>query len=479
MTQELHSPALSADTSSSVPRLDGLIIGGGISGLALAHWLGLAERSRGWELWEATGRLGGTIGTDREQGYSIDWGPNGFLNREPLTLQLVEEVGLAENLEPAGANSENRFIVKHGRLHPVPMSPGAIFTTRLLSPVEKLRVFTEPFIPARRDGNDESIYDFAARRIGRGAAEFFIDPMVSGIFGGLARDLSLPACFPIMREMETLYGGLVRALIRRQFEKRRSGNAGAAKRSGPAGPGGRLTSFRGGLDLLVARLQERLRAVIRLERPVARLVRTADGWEVTDQIGRRALARTLICACPTYAAAQMSEQSDPELAAALRTIPYAPIVVVATGHRREDIEHSLDGFGFLIPRSEGLRALGSIWTSSIFADRAPTGCVQFRSMLGGAGDAGAVELSDDELWSTLRLELGSLVGIRSDPIFMRIYRWQRGIPQYTLGHLQRRARLEELLARRPGLHMLGNAFYGVGLNDCVKMARRVAQQIRS
>jgi oxygen-dependent protoporphyrinogen oxidase len=210
-----------------------------------------------------------------------------------------------------------------------------------------------------------------------------------------------------------------------------------------------------------------------------RLVRTADGWEVTDQTGRRALTRTLICACPTYAAAQMSEQSDPELAATLRTIPYAPIVVVATGHRREDIEHSLDGFGFLIPRSEGLRALGSIWTSSIFADRAPTGCVQFRSMLGGAGDAEAVELSDDELWRTLRLELGPMVGIRSDPAFMRVYRWRRGIPQYTLGHLQRRAHLEALLARRPGLHMVGNAFYGVGLNDCVKMAHRVAQQIGS
>jgi oxygen-dependent protoporphyrinogen oxidase len=175
----------------------------------------------------------------------------------------------------------------------------------------------------------------------------------------------------------------------------------------------------------------------------------------------------------------MFEESDPELSAACKAVPYAPIVVVATGHRREDIEHPLDGFGFLIPRSEGLRTLGSIWTSSIFADRAPAGYVQFRSMLGGAGDPDVLEMSDEELWRTLRRELGMLVGIRDDPSFLRVYRWRRAIPQYTLGHIARCTRLEELARRRPGLHLVGNAFYGVGLNDCVKMAYRVAQEIQT
>lgn len=279
--------------------------------------------------------------------------------------------------------------------------------------------------------------------------------------------------------MEQRYGGLVRALIARQFQ-RRSAEQGAARprESGPAGPGGHLTSFKGGLDPIVERLQERLHAVIRIDRPVARIAFRDGMWEVSDQGGRRILARNLVCACPTFAAAGMFEEFDPELTAAFEAIPYAPIVVVASGHRRNTIAHALDGFGFLIPRSEGLRILGSIWTSSIFADRAPAGYVQFRSMLGGAGDPKAIDLSEDELWRTLQSELGPLIGITNAPAFLRVYRWQRGIPQYTIGHIERRTHLQELAQRHPGLYLVGNAYYGVGLNDCVKMAYRVAQQIQ-
>jgi oxygen-dependent protoporphyrinogen oxidase len=173
----------------------------------------------------------------------------------------------------------------------------------------------------------------------------------------------------------------------------------------------------------------------------------------------------------------MLQEFDRELSEALNAIPYAPIVVVATGHRTENVARPLDGFGFLIPRNQGLRTLGSIWTSSLFMARAPEGHVQFRSMLGGAGDPGVMELTDDQLWDTLRKELGPLLGIRGDPSFMRIYRWQLGIPQFTLGHRERRARIERLAADHPGLHLVGNAYYGVGLNDCVKMAYRVARKL--
>jgi oxygen-dependent protoporphyrinogen oxidase len=174
----------------------------------------------------------------------------------------------------------------------------------------------------------------------------------------------------------------------------------------------------------------------------------------------------------------MLKAFDGELSDAFDAIPYAPIIVVATGHRREDIRHPLDGFGFLIPRTQGIRTLGSIWTSSIFAERAPDGYIQFRSMLGGAGDPSVLELSDEELWNTLRRELHPLVGIRNDPAFLRIYRWERGIPQFKLGHRERRGRIEQLASRHPGLFFAGNAYYGVSLNDCVKMAYRVAEGLR-
>jgi oxygen-dependent protoporphyrinogen oxidase len=463
-----------------MPVQDGLIIGGGISGLALAHWLGLEKNPGSWELWESSDRLGGTIGTDRVDGYSVDWGPNGFLDREPLTLQLVDEIGLRDLLEPANDQSEARFIVKNGRLHLVPFSPTAILTTGLLSPIEKLRIFGEPFIPARRDDSDESVFDFAARRIGRGAAETFVDPMVSGIFGGVAKELSLPSCFPIMREMEVQYGGLVRAMIAKMREKKRAqrdAGATSTKSGSAAGPGGRLTSFRTGLDVLVARMGERLRPVIHTSRGVQRLTWNGDAWDVATDGADHSSFRRVIVACPTFAAAHMLRDEDHELAAALDSIPYAPIVVVATGHRRDDITHNLSGFGFLIPPSQNLRSLGSIWTSSIFADRAPNGHVQFRTMLGGAGDPSVLELSDDQLWQTIRREFDPLIGIKADPVFMRVYRWEKGIPQYTLGHRERRARIEELAARHSGLSFVGNAFYGVGLNDCVKMAHRLAQTI--
>ena len=460
--------------------LEALIIGGGITGLAVAHASGLAQREGSCELWESSDRLGGTIGTDRINGYSVDWGPNGFLDREPLTLRLAAEVGLKDLLEPANRKSSMRFIVKHGRLHPVPLSPAMMIKTGLLSPMEKARVFCEPFIPGLRGDEDESVFDFAARRIGRGAAETFVDPMVSGVYGGVARELSLPACFPIMREMELRYGGLLKALIARQLEKRKTrktGDAAKKESGGPAGPAGHLTSFKGGLDLFIQHLESGLTTIIRKNRCVMRIGRKDDSWEVVDQTGIAVRARKLVIACPTFAAAAFVGDFDPELAQAFAAIPYAPIIVVATGHRREDVSHPLDGFGFLIPRTQGMRTLGSIWTSSIFEERAPEGFVQFRSMLGGAGDPTVMELTDEQLWSTLRRELDPLIGIKKDPAFMRIYRWEQGIPQFKMGHRERRARIEELAGRHPNLFVAGNAYYGVGLNDCVKMAFHVARQI--
>jgi protoporphyrinogen/coproporphyrinogen III oxidase len=459
--------------------LDVLIIGGGISGLSTAFALKRHAAVR-CELWEASNRLGGTIGSDRSEGYSVDWGPNGFLDREPITLQLVDELGLRAALEPANSKSEKRFILKNGRLHPVPFSPAKMLTTELLGPIEKARVFCEPFIRGRKDDGEESVFDFAARRIGRAAAETFVDPMTSGVFGGLARELSLPACFPIMREMEMRHGGLVKAMIARQWVKRRTRNAdgaSACKSGGPAGPAGRLTSFKTGLDVLTQTMGMHLNSIIKTDREVVRISRQEDSWAIYDKAGNAALARQVVLACPTYAIAPMFTDFDREISEAFNAFPYAPIIVLATGHRREDVRHPLDGFGFLIPRNQKLRTLGSIWTSSIFSERAPEGHVQFRSMLGGAGDPSVLELSDEQLWLTLKRELDPLVGIRNDPRLMRVYRWQRGIPQFTLGHRERRARLERLLDKQTGLFAVGNAYYGVSLNECVKMAYRVAQKI--
>ncbi len=285
-----------------------------------------------------------------------------------------------------------------------------------------------------------------------------------------------------MREMETRYGGLAKALIARQRERRRSSDkVGESKKKsgGPAGPGGHLTSFKTGFDLIIERLGNRLESIIKKNRRVSRIRRIDDAWEITDQAGLTVQTRKVVIACPTYAAASLFRDFDRELSISFAAIPYAPIIVVATGHRRTDIRNSLDGFGFLIPRTQGIRTLGSIWTSSIFEKRAPEGYVQFRSMVGGAGDPSVLELSDEQLWNMLQRELDPLIGIRNNPAFIRIYRWEQGIPQYKLGHRERRARLEKLVSRHPGLFITGNAYYGVSLNDCVKMAYRVGDALKS
>jgi oxygen-dependent protoporphyrinogen oxidase len=268
-------------------------------------------------------------------------------------------------------------------------------------------------------------------------------------------------------------------MLARKLEKRKREGKAQKKSGSPAGPGGRLTSFVGGLDVLVSGLGARLEPMIRLNHGVAKVRRDDDGWIVICADGTEVRTRRLVLASPTLAAADALREFDYDLASALDAIPYAPIIVVATGHRREDIAHDLAGFGFLVPRSQKMRALGSIWTSSIFAKRAPEGHVQIRTMFGGAGDPGVLSLSNDELWETIRRELDPLLGIKADPVFTRIYRWPHGIPQYTLGHRERRARIEQLATRHPGLYFVGNAFYGVGLNDCVKLAHRIAAQIAS
>jgi len=457
--------------------LEGIIVGGGISGLALAHFLGLHE---GPEM--------GAVGSRRSP-----WrhrrhrpvrrlfrrlGPNGFLDREPLTLRLVSEIGLDGELEPANPASANRFIAMKQAPSSRAAFAGFHCSGRGCS------------APARSSASSRSLSSPHGGTTAR--SPFSTSP--PGASAGVLRRPSWTHGFRCLRRPGTralpagvLPGdaragtplrGLVRGMIGRVRERRRNPELARRRKSGgPAGPGGWLTSFRGGMDALVRRLQGRLQPILRSNQPVCRITRLGDAWEVTGASGQRATARSLVLACPAFAAAGMLGDFDAQLSAALASIPYAAIAVVASGHRREDIAHPLDGFGFLIPRSQGLRTLGSIWTSSIFAERAPEGYVQFRSMLGGAGDSAAVELSDDRLWATLRRELDPFLGIRRDPAFLRVYRWERGIPQFTLGHRERRARIESMAARHPGLYLLGNAYYGVSLNDCVKMAHRLAGEI--
>lgn len=452
--------------------VDVVIAGGGISGLSALHFIRRLKPELSVRLFETDSRLGGTIGTDHEDGYSFDWGPNGFLDREPLTLRFCEELGLNDDLERAGANVSNRFILRKGKLRAVPMSPPAFLTSDVLSLSGKLRVMMEPFARGTSD-EDESIYDFVRRRIGRQAADYLVQPMVAGIYGGMADRLSLKSCFPIMKEMEDEYGSLFKAMI----AKARQAKARGKTSGGPSGPGGWLTSFHGGLYKLVERCVQVYGDLITTGNGVATIVSSPDGYHVVLEDGELIAARHVILAAPSYIAARIVSGLCEPLSLTLDRIPYAPISVVCQGFRKAEVRRNLDGFGFLAPSKEGCRILGCIWTSSIFADRAPNGFVQLRSMVGGDGDHESMQLSDDELVACVTSDLDSILGLSGDATKVKLYRWQNGIPQFKIGHAKIMAAIEQHLQEHPGLHLTGNAYYGIGLNDCVKQSFAVISRI--
>jgi oxygen-dependent protoporphyrinogen oxidase len=395
------------------------------------------------------------------------------LDSVPETLQLVRDVGLDERIQVSDDRARTRFIFRNGRLHELPGGPLGFARSGLLSWPGKIRVAFEPFATRRPDDIDETIHAFAARRIGREAADILIDSMVSGVFGGNARELSLRACFPKMWQMETDHGGLFRALLAKMREKK--------KRRGEAmgAPAGRLTSFKGGSEELIQGVAGALDADVRTNAWVEDIHETAEGYGVALQGGDTLTAHAVVLATGASAAAANVASLDDGLAATLRQIPCAPIVVACLGWERERLGHDLDGFGFLIPRGEGPRTLGVLWDSSIYPGRAPEGHVLVRVMIGGASDPDAVDLDDDTLLHIIRRDLQTTMRVDAEPSFSRIFRHRLGIPQYRVGHGDKLARIEARLANHPGLYVTGNSYRGVAINSCIAEAGPLAERIAS
>lgn len=445
---------------------DVLVIGGGVSGLCASHYLAEALGSASVLTLESGSGPGGTTGSDAVDGYVLDWGSNGFLDREPLTLAWADALGLTPSKIKANTAAAKRFIYRNGTLHQVKAPPG-FFRSPLLSVRGRLRLCCEPLIPGKKDDSPESIHAFAARRIGVEAAQVMVGAMVLGIYGGDARQLSMAHCFPRMVKMERDYGGLFKALMAIRRERKAS----------PMGPPGTLTTFSGGIGALPERAAQRLGAQLRFNTPVRSIRRIAGGYAASLSEGDEVTARAVVVATPAHAAADMVDSLDTGAASALRNIPYAGLAVVCLGYPRSAMGHDLDGFGFLVPRGQDLRLLGCIWTSSLFPFQAPDGSVLLRVMLGGAPDPEVLNLSDGELVAVVQKELSPLLRISGEPELVRVYRHPRGIPQYTLGHEDRLKALDEAESACPGLYFIGNAYRGIGLNDCVVSAHRAVKAV--
>jgi oxygen-dependent protoporphyrinogen oxidase len=493
-----------------------VVVGGGISGLATA--LHLKDRSRevdgGVEVLvlEASQDPGGNIRTRRVEGFIIERGPNGYLDNVPTTPALVRRLGLEHQIQKADESAANRYLYRKGKLHLLPMGPVGFLKSPVLSLPGRLRVFGEPFARSKPPGVDETIFDFASRRIGAEAASILVDAMVSGVFAGNVHELSLAASFPRMARMEEEHGGLVRAMIagmkrkraaKKEVEERRARGEEVEELTqpgGPAGPGGTLTSFKGGLDTLPKALSAELGDAVRLGVQVAAVSRNegrespgvaatpgrADGpasrtperpWLVVLADGTSVSADAVVLAVPSPKARPLLADLDGELAAAVGEIRTAPLAVVALAFDARAMGGAPTGFGFLVPRNTGPRILGCLWDSSIFPGRAPEGKVLLRAMIGGAHDPEALSISDEEMVNQVRSDLRLTMGLETEPLFTRVYRWRLGIGQYTVGHLERMETIHRRLAALPGLWVAGSSFYGISMNACIEKAGEQAGEI--
>ena len=445
------------------------IVGAGISGLATAQAILARKPDADITVFEADQRIGGKVWTETgSEGYLCEGGVNGFLDKIPRTLELCKEAGVSP--VRADVAAQKRYVYSRGELHKLPEKPPEFLKSRLLSVRGRLRVIYET-LAGGTNNPDETLAQFATRRLGREAYERLIDPMASGVFAGDASKLSLKSCFPRIHEIETEYKSLIRGLISLQMKAKREGK----KNTPGPGPGGTLTSFANGMSALTDSLAEQLGPRIRVGNGVTDISRSGSRYELQLDNNSVEESDILILAAPAHAQARMLRAMDSGLSGMLSEIPYPSLSVCCFGYRKQQVGKVLDGFGFLIPSKEQRAILGTIIDSNVFPGRAPEGSVLLRSMVGGARTPELALLPDEQLISRVRSDLQDILGLRAEPDFVRIFRWQKAIPQYLVGHAARLKAIDGKLQRHPGLLLTGNSFKGVSLNDCVVNASKTAE----
>ena len=428
-----------------------VVVGAGLSGLTAA--LAVSEAGADVLVLESTDRPGGVVRTEAKDGFLLELGPNTVRPTRELTA-LVESLGLGDRILRADPRAK-RYVDFDGALHAVPMSPGQLVSTRLLSGGAKLRLLGEPFRRAAPVAG-ESVRDFAARRLGPEIADRLIEPFVAGIFAGNAGRISVSAAFPALDRAERDHGSLVAGIL-------------AARRSKPSGPRlpRGLLSFRDGLETLPRALADRLKGRLRLATPVTALAPRGQGWSLRTD-GGDVDADRVVLALPAPQAAALVAGFAPEAAAALTGIPQPPVVVLHLSWPDAALARPLDGFGHLVCNGPGRRILGAVWSSSLFAGRAPAGHVLLTVFMGGARDPGAMKLSDFELTELAGRDLASEGLVRGPARAVLVTRWRQAIPQYERGHEERMASLARAESRWPTLHFLGNYRGGVSVGDVTR-----------
>jgi protoporphyrinogen/coproporphyrinogen III oxidase len=449
-----------------------LVVGGGISGLVCAY----ALRKAGIEaqLVEAASCPGGMIRSERREGFLLELGPQSFSGTAQLR-SLFADLGIADQLLEAPPRAP-RYILMNGKLRSVPMNPAALFLSSLIDGSARWALARDIFGKSVPPEGDESVAAFMRRKFSERLLDRFVGPFVSGVHAGDPERLSLRSAFPQLYEAEKATGSAIRGLMRAA----KAAKAKEVLRERPT-----LLSFRNGNEALIQGLAAKLGASLRCGVFASAIRRKGAGeasyYEVklNSDRNQEVVADNLVLATPTEVTASLLGEVSTGLAEILGGIDYAPVAVVSTGYRRQHIARPLNGFGFLIPRSAGLRTLGTVWNSSLFPGRTPEGMVLFTSFVGGATDPQAVMLAPNELISIVHREIVPLMRIQQQPVFSQVTLYSRALPQYNLGHSERLAALAKLRKQFPGLYLAGNYFIGPSIGACVEQALAVAEEIRS
>jgi oxygen-dependent protoporphyrinogen oxidase len=444
------------------------IIGAGITGLTAAFYL--QRRGIPVVVYEAGGRAGGVIQSLRRDGFLAECGPNTLLETSPKIARLIVDAGLAARRLDTDPKAEARYVVRNRRPVAMPASQLGIFTSKLLSARAKFALVREPFVPARRDGVEESIAEFVTRRLNREFLERMVDALVAGIYAGDPHKLSVRHAFPRLQALEEKHGSLIRGQIAGARERKKTGEV--ARDRAPK------LSFDDGLEVLPATLADHLGEALRLKTPVNGLaVLPGGGWRVSTPAGTNEHAAVIYCGAAHRLPGLRIEGPAPVDLALFGEIRYPPVASVVLGFRREDVAHPCDGFGMLIPRLEGFRILGTIFSSALFPNRAPAGHLLLTSYAGGERAPELAAKSPDELVETVCADLRELLGVRAKPVFQNVALYPRAIPQYNVGYGKFKARWDEIEAGSPGLFFAGHFRDGVSLSDSIVSGVNITERV--
>lgn len=443
------------------------VIGAGITGLTAAFYLRRAGVAV--TVYEASNRAGGVIRSMRQNGFLAEFGPNTILETSPKIPQLISDLNVKSRRLYTSPNAKNRYIVRDKLPMAMPASPVGFLTTKIFSARAKLAVLREPFVPKRNDGADESVAGFVTRRLNREFLDRAVDALVAGIYAGNPEKLSIRHALPRLFEQEKNYGSLIRGQIFGAKDRKRRGEIARNK--------AKMFSFDEGLQVLTDALAAQLGDSLKLNSPVTKIVKTENGWRVSTANGESDFGAVIYCGTAHKLAELKIESAAKIDFSKFSEIRYAPVASIVLGFRREDVAHALDGFGMLIPKIENFKILGSIFSSSLFPNRAPENYVALTTYIGGERHPELTLKSPEELISIAREDLGKLLGVKGEPVFKHVALYPKAIPQYNVGYGKFKEAMNEIESKAAGFFFAGHYRDGVSLGDSIVSGINITERV--